>query len=208
MNNKMSIYHKSQCTLSTELTTMTSHNVDLLLKPFNDGKNTLLVLKLDDQIFVYDKKGLYVFPVVRHYVHFTILNNVYLCFALYDCVGFNSTYWRYMDKSRTGTAKDGRQCCRCSIQSLYMSIPEIWCNYSKSIPIYKSFYRFVRGFCTRVTQCLYEPWKARLGIHQMWLQGNFKAEETIHPFKFKWFLELLFKTIKVCFMTGIRTVDF
>lgn len=63
-------------TLSTESTTMTSPHVDLLLTPFNDGRNTLPVLKVDHQIFVFDEKGFHVFPVVRIYFHFTLLVNV------------------------------------------------------------------------------------------------------------------------------------
>lgn len=38
--------------------------VKLLLEPVNNGKNTLPVVKVDDQIFVYSNDGLHTYPAV------------------------------------------------------------------------------------------------------------------------------------------------
>lgn len=59
---------------------MTEHNVDLLLKPINNGEKILPVLKVDDRVFAYDKQGLQSFPAVRKY--FLFIYSLLLTFYL------------------------------------------------------------------------------------------------------------------------------
>lgn len=40
--------------------------VELLLKPVNDGKNTLPMVKVDDQVFAYMNESLNTYPAVRN----------------------------------------------------------------------------------------------------------------------------------------------
>lgn len=39
--------------------------VELLLEPINENRNTLPIVKVDDQIFVYSNDGLHTYPSVR-----------------------------------------------------------------------------------------------------------------------------------------------
>lgn len=89
---------------------MESHVVDLLLEPFNDGKNTFPVLRVDDQVYAYDLEGLRMYTFVRNYFLVAPFKKIDQILFLYNCVATISTYW-FVDKSRNGSSQDGKKCC-------------------------------------------------------------------------------------------------
>lgn len=88
------IFYVTECktleTLSTTSTTMEEHSkehseehtIDILLEPLNDLRIENVVpirvpiVRVDDQVFVYDQEGLQYFPAVRNYLLFTLFEKV------------------------------------------------------------------------------------------------------------------------------------